>query len=145
MRDSRFARRSVSKGMLILSLGILLAILLSACNGNPQLQQHENQNKVELHEQFHKRLLKNKYAELNRHNSRSPSSLSEWGKFERRGFTIASREKAVKRAAAAQSPGWNRSLARQQQELAEVIAEVRRAAQQDGKSVAVRLRGKVFR
>jgi hypothetical protein len=48
MLDSRFARRSVSKGMLILSLGILLAILLSACNGNPQIQQHENQNKVEL-------------------------------------------------------------------------------------------------
>jgi hypothetical protein len=48
MPDSRFARRSVSKGMLILSLGILLAILLSACNGNPQLQQHEDQNKVAL-------------------------------------------------------------------------------------------------
>ncbi|HEX6109995.1 MAG TPA: L,D-transpeptidase family protein [Ktedonobacteraceae bacterium] len=48
MPDSRFARRSVSKGVLILSLGILLAILLSACNGNPQLQQLESQNKVEL-------------------------------------------------------------------------------------------------
>jgi len=48
MRDPRFARRSVSKGMLIFSLGILLAMLLSACNSNPQLQQQENQNKVEL-------------------------------------------------------------------------------------------------
>ena len=48
MPDSRFARRSVSKGVLILSLGILLAILLSACNGNPQLQQQESQNKAEL-------------------------------------------------------------------------------------------------
>jgi hypothetical protein len=48
MPDSRFARRSVSKGVLILSLGILLAILLSACNGNPQLQQLESQNKAEL-------------------------------------------------------------------------------------------------
>ncbi|HEY6285042.1 MAG TPA: L,D-transpeptidase family protein [Ktedonobacteraceae bacterium] len=34
--------------MLILSLGILLAMLLSACNSNPQLQQQESQNKVEL-------------------------------------------------------------------------------------------------
>src|SRR5438045_9056133 len=48
MPDSRFARRSASKGMLILSLGILLAMLLSACNSNPQLQQQESQNKVEL-------------------------------------------------------------------------------------------------
>jgi hypothetical protein len=48
MPDSRFARRSVSKGVLILSLGILLAILLSACNGNPQLQHLESQNKAEL-------------------------------------------------------------------------------------------------
>jgi len=48
MPDSRFARRSVSKAVLILSLGILLAILLSACNGNPQLQQLESQNKAEL-------------------------------------------------------------------------------------------------
>jgi hypothetical protein len=48
MPYSRFARRKVSKGMLILSLGILLAILLSACNGNPQLQQQESQNKAEL-------------------------------------------------------------------------------------------------
>ena len=48
MPDSRSARRSVSKGVLILSLGILLAILLSACNGNPQLQQLESQNKAEL-------------------------------------------------------------------------------------------------
>src|SRR5947209_9968614 len=48
MPDPRFAGRSVSKGMLILSLGILLAMLLSACNSNPQLQQQESQNKVEL-------------------------------------------------------------------------------------------------
>ena len=48
MSDPRSARRSVSKGVLILSLGILLAILLSACNGNPQLQQLESQNKAEL-------------------------------------------------------------------------------------------------
>ena len=48
MPDSRSARRSVSNGVLILSLGILLAILLSACNGNPQLQQLESQNKAEL-------------------------------------------------------------------------------------------------
>jgi hypothetical protein len=48
MRDPRFARRSVSKGMLIFSLGILLAMLLSACNSNPQLQQQEILNKVEL-------------------------------------------------------------------------------------------------
>jgi len=48
MQDPRFARRSVSKGMLIFSLGILLAILLSACNSNPQLQQQESLNKVEL-------------------------------------------------------------------------------------------------
>ena len=43
-----FGRRSASKGMLIFSLGILLAMLLSACNSNPQLQQQESHNKVEL-------------------------------------------------------------------------------------------------
>ena len=48
MTDTHFARRSVSKGMLIFSLGILLVMLLSACNSNPQLQQQESQNKVEL-------------------------------------------------------------------------------------------------
>jgi hypothetical protein len=48
MRDPRFARRSVSKGMLTFSLGILLAMLLSACNSNPQLQQQESLNKNEL-------------------------------------------------------------------------------------------------
>ena len=48
MPNPRFARRSVSKGTLIFSLGILLAMLLSACNSNPQLQQQESQNKVEL-------------------------------------------------------------------------------------------------
>jgi L,D-transpeptidase-like protein len=44
----RIARRSVSKGMLLFSLGILLAMLLSACNSNPQLQQQESQNKIKL-------------------------------------------------------------------------------------------------
>jgi hypothetical protein len=34
--------------MLLFSLGILLVMLLSACNSNPQLQQQESQNKVEL-------------------------------------------------------------------------------------------------
>jgi L,D-transpeptidase catalytic domain len=48
MPNPLFGRRSASKGMLILSLGILLAMLLSACNSNPQLQQQESQNKVEL-------------------------------------------------------------------------------------------------
>ncbi len=48
MRDPLFARRSVSKGMLIFSLGILLAMLLSACNSNSQLQQQESLNKVAL-------------------------------------------------------------------------------------------------
>ena len=48
MPNPIFARRRVSKGMLIFSLGILLAMLLSACNSNPQLQQQESQNKVEL-------------------------------------------------------------------------------------------------
>ena len=48
MPDTRFARRSVSKGMLIFSLGILLAMLLSACNSNPQLQQQESLNKGKL-------------------------------------------------------------------------------------------------
>ncbi len=48
MTDTHFARQSVSKGMLIFSLGILLVMLLSACNSNPQLQQQESQNKVEL-------------------------------------------------------------------------------------------------
>ncbi|MGZ3626451.1 MAG: L,D-transpeptidase family protein [Ktedonobacteraceae bacterium] len=48
MADTHFARHSVSKGMLIFSLGILLAMLLSACNSNPQLQQQESLNKVEL-------------------------------------------------------------------------------------------------
>ncbi|HXZ03552.1 MAG TPA: L,D-transpeptidase family protein [Ktedonobacteraceae bacterium] len=48
MPNPCICRRNVSKGMLILSLGILLAMLLSACNSNPQLQQQESQNKVEL-------------------------------------------------------------------------------------------------
>ncbi len=48
MPDTHFAQQSISKGMLIFSLGILLAMLLSACDSNPQLQQQENQNKFEL-------------------------------------------------------------------------------------------------
>ncbi len=47
MPDSLFARRP-SKGMLTLPLAILLTLLLSACNGNPQLQQQVSQNKAEL-------------------------------------------------------------------------------------------------
>src|SRR5437660_845956 len=48
MPNPRIVRRSASKGMLLFSLGILLVMLLSACNSNPQLQQQESQNKVEL-------------------------------------------------------------------------------------------------
>ena len=48
MPDSRIARRRANKGMLTLPLAILLTLLLSACNGNPQLQQHANQNKSDL-------------------------------------------------------------------------------------------------
>ncbi len=48
MPGSRFARWHTSKGMLTLPLAILLSLLLSACNGNAQLQQQVNQNKVEL-------------------------------------------------------------------------------------------------
>ena len=48
MADTHLARRSISKVMLIFSLGILLAMLLSACNSNPQLQQQESQKKVQL-------------------------------------------------------------------------------------------------
>jgi L,D-transpeptidase-like protein len=48
MLYSRFARRHVSKGMLTLSLAMLLMLLLSACNGNPQLQQQVHQNKAAL-------------------------------------------------------------------------------------------------
>jgi hypothetical protein len=48
MPDLRTPRRSTRKGMLLFSLGILLVMLLSACNSNPQLQQQESQNKVEL-------------------------------------------------------------------------------------------------
>src|SRR5690349_7541402 len=48
MPDTHFARRSVSKGMLIFALGIFLAMLLSACNSNPQLQQQKSLNKVAL-------------------------------------------------------------------------------------------------
>jgi L,D-transpeptidase catalytic domain len=48
MPDPRITRRSASKSMLLFTLGILLVLLLSACNSNPQLQQQERQNKVEL-------------------------------------------------------------------------------------------------
>jgi L,D-transpeptidase catalytic domain len=48
MPDPRFGRSMIHKGMLLFSLGILLAMLLSACNGNAQLQQQESQNKIEL-------------------------------------------------------------------------------------------------
>jgi L,D-transpeptidase catalytic domain len=48
MPEPHIARRSASKGKLLFSLGILLVMLLSACNSNPQLQQQESQNKVEL-------------------------------------------------------------------------------------------------
>ena len=48
MPDPRFVRQIVRKGMLLFSLGIFLAMLLSACNGNPQLQQQESSNKLEL-------------------------------------------------------------------------------------------------
>jgi L,D-transpeptidase-like protein len=48
MPDLRIGRRNVSKGMLIFSFAILLAMLLSACNSNPQLQQQVSQNKIEL-------------------------------------------------------------------------------------------------
>src|SRR3989442_9957124 len=48
MADSRIARRRANKGMLTLPLAILLTLLLSACNGNPQLQQQVSQNKADL-------------------------------------------------------------------------------------------------
>ena len=48
MPDSRIARRRANKGMLTLPLAILLTLLLSACNGNPQLQQQVSQNKADL-------------------------------------------------------------------------------------------------
>jgi hypothetical protein len=48
MPVSRFTRRLPGKGMLILPLALLLSLLLSACNGNAQLQQQVNQNKIDL-------------------------------------------------------------------------------------------------
>src|SRR5256886_16784506 len=48
MPEPHIARGSARKGMLLFSLGTLLVMLLSACNSNPQLQQQESQNKVEL-------------------------------------------------------------------------------------------------
>ena len=44
----RFARRRVSKGVLTLTVMMLLTLLLSACNGNPQLQQQVSQHKTNL-------------------------------------------------------------------------------------------------
>ncbi len=43
-----FARRRVSKGVLTLTVMMLLTLILSACNGNPQLQQQVSQHKVNL-------------------------------------------------------------------------------------------------
>ena len=48
MPEPHTAQGSARKSMLLFSLGILLVMLLSACNSNPQLQQQESQNKVEL-------------------------------------------------------------------------------------------------
>jgi L,D-transpeptidase catalytic domain len=42
------ARRRASKGVLVLTLAILIMLLLSACGGNPQLQQQVSQNKAAL-------------------------------------------------------------------------------------------------
>jgi L,D-transpeptidase catalytic domain len=44
----RAARMRASKGVLILTLAILIMLLLSACGGNPQLQQQVSQNKATL-------------------------------------------------------------------------------------------------
>ncbi len=48
MSYSRLVRRRASKGTLTLSLVMFLTLLLSACNGNPQLQQQESKNKADL-------------------------------------------------------------------------------------------------
>src|SRR6266404_3734687 len=48
MLYSSFARRRASKGVLALTLATLIALLLSACNGNPQLQQQASQKKAAL-------------------------------------------------------------------------------------------------
>ena len=48
MPGPRFVRQIMRKGMLLFSLGIFLAMLLSACNGNPQLHQQVSSNKLEL-------------------------------------------------------------------------------------------------
>src|SRR5947208_516040 len=48
MPEPHTAQGCARKSMLLFSLGILLVMLLSACNSNPQLQQQESQNKVEL-------------------------------------------------------------------------------------------------
>lgn len=44
----RSTRRRASKGVLVLTLAILIMLLLSACGGNPQLQQQVSQNKAAL-------------------------------------------------------------------------------------------------
>src|SRR5215471_13393494 len=48
MPDPHFVRQIVRKSMFLFSLGIFLTMLLSACNGNPQLQQRVSLNKLEL-------------------------------------------------------------------------------------------------
>src|SRR5229473_3108960 len=48
MLYSSFARRRASKGVLALTLATLIMLLLSACNGNPQLQQQASQKKAAL-------------------------------------------------------------------------------------------------
>jgi L,D-transpeptidase-like protein len=48
MPDPHFVRQIVRKSMFLFSLGIFLAMLLSACNGNTQLQQRVSLNKLEL-------------------------------------------------------------------------------------------------
>jgi len=48
MSYPRLVRRRASKGTLTLFLVMFLTLLLSACNGNPQLQQQSSKNKVDL-------------------------------------------------------------------------------------------------
>src|SRR5260370_7940542 len=48
MLHAGFARRRASKGVLALTLATLIVLLLSACNGNPQLQQQASQKKAAL-------------------------------------------------------------------------------------------------
>src|SRR5215470_10286277 len=48
MLYTSFARRRASKSVLALTLAALIMLLLSACNGDPQLQQQASQKKVAL-------------------------------------------------------------------------------------------------